>query len=182
MRLVIPSCIALVAGMSLATLSAQPTRNDRIGARVRLTLAGVDSAGASRVVVGSLVAVGDTAVSVQRPGAATAESFPVSRVQRFEVRMGRDRRAGARLGAIVGLTVGLVFGYASGEDCTAQDFVCFDRDETTVAGAILGAGLGGWIGLLVGRGDRWRVEAVPQRVSVMPAGGPGVRVGVSYQF
>jgi hypothetical protein len=182
MRFAIVSCVALVAGMSVASLSAQPTRNDRIGARVRLTLAGLDSASGSPLVVGSLVAVDDTAVSVQRPGATTAESFPISRVQRFEVRVGRDRWAGARLGAIVGVVVGLVFGYASGDDCTAQDFVCFDREETTVGGAILGAGLGGWIGLLVGRGDRWRVEAVPQRVSVMPAGGAAVRVGVSYQF
>ena len=169
--------IALLIGLSATSLSAQPARTNWIGSRVRVTLTGVDSAGELPVIAGTLVAVGDTALSVRPSGATAEQSIPVSRVLRFHVHAGRDRWAGARFGALVGLPVGLVFGFASGEDCTSEDWICFDREETTVGGAILGAALGTVIGLAIGRGDSWRAESLPQRVSVAPiAGGVGLRI------
>ena len=110
------------------------------------------------------------------------EHVPTSRVQRFEVRTGTDRGAGARLGALIGFGSGLLLGYTLGDDCSGQEWVCFDRDETMLGGGMLGAALGAWIGLMTGRGDRWRVSPVPGGVSLMPVSGGGVRLAASFRF
>jgi hypothetical protein len=174
-------CAALLSAMGALSLPAQAMRPDLVGSRVRVTLLAPEPGTESRIVVGNLVAVGDSALSIRPLGTTAEERVATSRVQRFEVRAGRNRAAGGRLGALIGLGSGLMLGYALGDDCTSQDWICFDRDETTAGGAVLGAALGAGIGLLVGRGDRWREAPVPGAVSLMPVRG-GVRLAVSLRL
>jgi hypothetical protein len=165
-----------------ASLRAQESRPELIGKRVRVTVAPADSSAVSRVVVGELVAVGDSALVIRPRKAAAEESVATSGIQRFEVRTGRNRGSGAMLGTLVGLGVGAALGYATGDDCTSTEFLCFDRSDVAVGVGLAGAVLGLGIGLIAGRGDRWRAEAVPARVSVVPTQGGGFRLAASFSF
>lgn len=167
-------------------LRAQGSRPEVIGSRVRVTVAG-DSVTPARVLVGKLVAVGDSALLIQPlvirpPEIEMEERVPTSRIQRFEVSTGKDRRAGASFGALIGLMGGLALGLALGDDCSSSDFICFDRSETGAGGALIGAALGMWAGVIVGRGDRWVPAAVPSRMSVIPTSGGGVTLAASFSF
>ena len=181
MRATILASVALLWMMGAAPLRAQEPRPELIGSRVRVTVA-ADSATPSRVVVGNLVAVGDSALVIRPLETAVEERLPTSRVQRFELRTGKDRGAGARFGALIGLVSGLAIGVALGDDCSSTEFMCFERSETGAGGALIGLGLGMWIGLIAGRGDRWTPATVPSNVSVMPTTGGGVRFAASFSF
>lgn len=81
----------------------------------------------------------------------------------------RGQRTQAGRGALVGLGVGaltgFLLGFAGGEDCTGQEFICFDRPSMGMIGATLGMPTGAVIGAVVGRfnkTDRW-VRLAPGR-------------------
>ena len=173
---------AILLMTGAASLQAQEPRPDLVGARVRVTMATEDSLAPARVVIGNLVAVEDSALVIRALEGHVDESFATSRIQRFEVRTGRNRGAGAKLGAVVGLGVGLILGLAAGDDCSAEDFICFDRSETAAGGSMIGFSLGLGIGLMVGRGDRWTAEPLPARLSLTPAGERRVRLAASFRF
>jgi hypothetical protein len=180
MRATILTCAALLSTVG-TSLHAQQSQSALIGSRVRVTVA-ADSSMPPRVVVGNLIAVGDSALVIRGGETAIEERVATSRIQQFERRTGKDRGAGARFGAVVGLVSGLVVGVALGDDCSREDFICFDRSETAAGGALIGLGLGAWIGLIAGRGDRWTPAAVPTTVSVTPSSGGGVRLSASFAF
>ncbi|MGQ0712845.1 MAG: hypothetical protein ACT4PJ_03830 [Gemmatimonadaceae bacterium] len=182
MRATILVCTALLALARAASLRAQADAARLVGARVRVAFTAPGSPHGFHVVVGDLVAVTDSTLSIRPPGSTMHETISTSSVQGFEVRTGRDRGRGAGFGALIGLGSGLIIGYALGDDCGPDEFICFDRDETMLGGGFVGAAIGGLIGLAVGRGDRWAVRSVPGRVSVVPLSGGGVRLGASLRF
>ena len=173
--------VALLSMTSAASLRAQESRPNLIGSRVRVTVA-ADSFAPLRVVVGNLVAVGDSALVIRPLETAVEEHLRTSRVQRFEVRTGKNRGAGAGLGALVGLLSGLAIGLALVDDCSNRSGICYDRSDTAAGGAVFGLGLGTAIGLIAGRGDQWEAAAVPSGVSVTPTSGGGVRLAASLRF
>jgi hypothetical protein len=144
------------------------------------------------VLVGTLVAVGDSALVIRprliRPPEVEMEvSVPTSLIQRFEISRGKSRGQGAKFGAIVGLGGGMLIGFFLGEeleDCTPGegDLFCFGPAFHVAAGGILGLASGIVIGAIVGRGDRWEEEPVPVRVGIVPASGGAFRVAASLAF
>ena len=164
---IILTCAAILSIANPASAQARPMSTDLIGARVRITLAAIDSATPGRVVIGDLIGASDSILLIRGRKAALDERIAISRIQGFEVRTGKNRTAGAGFGAITGLVFGFTLGLILGDDCSYTDFICFDRTETSAGGAFLGAALGMSIGALVGRGDRWRAAEVPATVGVL---------------
>jgi hypothetical protein len=183
--------IALVTVLSItavASLAAQTEPQVVVGKRVRITVP--DTMGTSEpptsarplLVIGQLVAFNDSTMSVRNDVTSSDITVSLSRVQRLEVSTGSNRRASAVTGGLIGLGVGGILGYASGDDCSDRQFICFPREETAVAGAFLGAALGSVMGLLVGQGERWRDTAIPARVSVVPTGSRSISVTSTLRF
>jgi hypothetical protein len=171
------AALTLTGAMAAGAQVAQPTP----GARVRVTVA-ANSGEKPRVVVGRLMAATESSVVVRRLNAEVDETLAMSRVERMQVRVGADRKSSAVYGALIGLFAGAVIGYSSGEDCTSEDWICFDRGETGVAGAALGTGLGAIVGYAVGAVDRWSDVSIPSRVLLQPSPTGGVRLGASLGF
>jgi hypothetical protein len=172
MRAISTTLVTLMSVISVASLPAQSVQLVPEGARVRITMA----TAAPTVVIGDLIAVSDSTVSVRRQDDAGDVTIPRALVHRLELSAGFDRGASARKGGVIGLVIGAVVGFAAGEDCTSEDFICFDRSETGFAGAALGVGVGGLLGYMGGGAERWRDSDVPVRLSVVPSGGRSVSI------
>jgi hypothetical protein len=162
----------LLSVLSVASLAAQAEPPVPETQRVRITMA----TAAPTVIIGDLIAVSDSGVSVRRQHDAGDITIPRALVHRLEVSAGFDHGASAKKGGVIGLLAGGVFGFAAGEDCTSEDFICFDRYETALAGAVVGAAIGGLLGFLSGGAERWRDADLPMRLSVVPSGGRSVSI------
>ena len=160
------SLIAVLLGL-VPALSAQRADSIAPGTRVRITLRSTQPGTNPAVVIGPLVALRDSAISVRGDSAASDVIVPLAQVERLEMSY-RNRGASARNGGLIGLLVGGVLGYAAGSDCTAESFICFDHTDTAMMGASAGAGLGLIVGYLAGGQERWRETTMPFRVSVTP--------------
>jgi hypothetical protein len=92
---------------------------------------------------------------------------------------------GALIGTGLGVASGAILGFASGEDCSGDEWLCFDRGTMAAAGALtLGAG-GLVVGLIVGAMSPHEVwtSAEPARVRpVVATSSRGVNVGMSLRF
>ena len=162
------SLIAVLLGL-VSTLPAQRADSIAPGTRVRITVRDTQPGGARPlVVIGPLIALRDSAISVRNDSTSSNVIVPLARVERLEVSH-RDRGGSARTGGLIGIVVGGVIGYAAGDDCSAESFICFDHTDTAMMGASAGAGLGLLIGYLAGGQERWRETTMPFRVSVTPA-------------
>jgi hypothetical protein len=161
MRATSTTLLALLSMVGVA--SAQSVQPVATGARVRVTTADNPSA-----VVGELVAVNDSALLVRRQVDSNDVSIPRSLVHRLEVSRGTSRGTSARRGALIGLAIGGMVGFLAGEDCSSEDFICFDRGSTAAIGMASGVSIGGLIGLVTGGAERWRDTAVPMTLSVVP--------------
>lgn len=188
MRSTSMALVTLLAITPVVTLAAQTEPRVLVGKRVRITMP--DTMGTSEppssarplVVIGQLVAFNDSTMSVRNEAASGDVTVARSRVQRFEVSKGSNRRASAVTGGLIGLGLGGIIGYAAGDDCSDREFICFPREETAVGGALLGGALGSLVGLLVGHGERWRDTALPARVSVVPTGTRSISVTSTLRF
>lgn len=189
MRATVLAWAACLCVTGATSLRAQQSWPERIGSRVRVNVA-ADSLGPAHVIIGTLVAVGDSALlirprRIRPPETAMEQSVPLSRIQRFEVSTGKSRGTGAKYGGMLGLGAGMLFGFALGdelEDCTSSQLFCLGTSLHVVAGGVLGLGLGAVIGAIVGGGDRWQAQPVPVRVSMAPASDGGFRVAASFVF
>jgi hypothetical protein len=88
----------------------------------------------------------------------TSEEIPVNSITRLRITRVGGIKTGALTGGAVGLVLGAVIGNATytpcddtpgflGSDC---DWELFDRGDSTIFGAIVGAQLGAGIGILIG--------------------------------
>ena len=129
-----------------------------VGERVRLQ---IRSGRGMHVLTGRVTTVDSATIRVSA-GASDTFHIEQSRVMELWVSRGqRSRSSAAGVGLIFGGIAGGGVGYALGEDCNADGFVCFDRSDTSLAGALAGGVLGGTLGAVVGGGDRWK--SVPLR-------------------
>jgi hypothetical protein len=189
MRHTFTTLVALMSLIPLVSLSAQTERQQvLVGARVRITVPDTmrigeqPSSARPLMVIGQLVAVSDSTMSVRNEASSGYVTVPLSRVQRLEVSTGSRRGASAVTGGLIGLGVGGILGYAGGEDCDGEGWCFFPREETAVVGALLGAAMGSVVGLIVGRGERWRDTEVPARLSVIPTGTRSISVTSTLRF
>ncbi len=136
-----------------------------------------------RRVEGILESAGDELVI--RPASGPAIAIARAAASIIESPMGEKRATGRGfgLGFAAGAVSGLVIGMAASSDCTGQ-WVCFSREETAAALAILLGAAGGTIGAIVGHGSRitvWeRLDAGPgpRRGTLAPTIGGG-RIGLA---
>jgi|SRR5687767_235131 len=171
---------ALLALVSVAGVaSAQMDQPVPRGARVRVT-----PSTPSRVVVGQLIAVSDSALVVRSRRSGNEIMIPRAEVLRLEVSRGTNRGESALRGALLGMVVGGVVGYARGNDhgCGGDSWFCFDRRETAVLGGFTGVATGSLVGVLIGSVERWRNVAVPMSLSVMPTGEGSMSIGGRIAF
>jgi hypothetical protein len=156
------------------------------GRRVRVTAPAL----AGPPVVGDLIAIDTTNVTIRSAGSAEVVAIPRAEVTRFEVSAKRRQRGrSAGIGALIGLGVGAAAGFAAGDDCGAPDapsIVCFPRPASAAGVGLVGAGLGAVVGMLVAPGETvWKtVDPVGMRISVMPSpsGSGGVSLALSLSF
>jgi hypothetical protein len=188
MKSTFTTVVALMSLMPLASLPAQTEHRALVGKRVRVTMpdtmriGDLPSSARPLVVIGKLVAMSDSTMSVRNDGTSSYVTVPLSRVQRLEVSTGLTRGETAAIGGLIGLGAGGILGYAGGEDCTGNEFICFPREQTAVAGALAGAAIGGVIGFIAGRGERWRDASIPARVSVVPTGTRSIFITSTLRF
>lgn len=119
-------------------------------------------------------------------------AVPLASITRLLVfQEGNRGVAGLLIGAGAGAVTGGLLGYAGGEDCSGDEFLCFGRttrDEATVAGALILGVVGAGIGLVVGlniKSGHGSWDAVPLeriRVGLTRHGDPGLAVSVAVAF
>jgi hypothetical protein len=143
----------------------------------------------SKPLTGSLVALEEAKLKLQREGSSEVVEIPRRDVTRFEVNTRGSRRGrAAGIGALVGLGVGAILGYAAGDDCSAPDapsIVCIEREASAGGVGLVGAGLGALIGFAVGPGEKWEVRdpgRVQVTVSPSPRRSSGVGLALSVGF
>ncbi len=179
--------LGLLSIISVAPLAAQADPGIPVGTRVRITAPDTtqtaERPGDARrlTLVGELVAISDSTISLRNDATSDELTVPLSRVQRLEVSAGSNRGPSAGKGALIGLVLGGVLGFATGDDCSSSDFICFSREDVAAGGAVLGAAVGGVIGLIAGGGERWKATAIP-RVSFMPIGSRSVSIASTLRF
>lgn len=173
---------ALVLGISFGVPAASAVAQVEPGTRVRVTENG------QKRVVGRLVSIDETTLSVRPDGNAEPVAVSRSTLTRIDVsqRLGRKRR-GATIGLLVGALAGAVALASATEDCSRNDFVClFPREQqttNTVLGAVVFGALGAGLGALVAPGEKW--ESIPSqrvRLSLAPTPGRGVAAQVTIRF
>jgi hypothetical protein len=160
-----------------ATVSADPGEAPTGATRVRVTAPAL----ARKPLTGSLVALEEVKLKLQREGSSEVVEIPRRDVTRFEVNTKRSRRGkAAGIGALVGFGVGAILGYAAGDDCSAPDapsILCIEREVSAGGVGLVGAGLGALVGLAVGPGEKWEVRD-PGRVQLTVSASPSRRRGV----
>jgi hypothetical protein len=150
------------------------------GKRLRLLVARPSAPGS--IFIGTVVAVTDSSIVLRLDRSREARAIPRDSVARLEVSRGRNVSGAVLRGALIGGGVGALVGAIAGEDCSQDDFICFDRAETIPLGALLFAGLGSVVGLLVGSREKWGKPVTFPRVGIAPASGGGVTMSASLSF
>ena len=183
------AALVLIAPVDLlAQLVAQQKPLVAPGARVRVTAPTI----VPNRVVGTVVALDTSRLLLQTNGrqARPRLEIPLASLTRLELFRGPGNRAAAftLYGAGAGAVTGLILGYAAGEDCSGDEWFCFDREELALGGAVIlglaGAGIGLVAGLFTksGRGHWTAVPLDHIRVSLTPYEGLGLSVSASVAF
>ena len=136
-----------------------------------------------RTIVGRVVAIEDSALVVAEVDRrAEHHRLPLAAVHSIERSAGTSRASGTANGAVIGLAIGAVLGYAGGDDCDDEAWICFDRSDTAMFGAVTGIGVGALVGLAVGSRERWTSATLPGRISLRPGARGAGGVEVSFAF
>ena len=153
--------IAWFAALATPVQLAAQTRDDiRIGARVRVELAGPEK---PRTLVGALVSQTPDTMHLRLDHTKEMVAVPIDQARKLDVSL--EQHSGAGRGALGGLFVGLALGVAAGGSC--------DCGEPGLAALVLGGvlgGLGTGFGALLGTGvrvDEWTpvIPAPARRLS-----------------
>ena len=159
------------------------------GDRVRVTtsprtgLAGAAIDAVPRTIVGRVVAIEDSALVVAEVDRrAEHHRLPLAAVRSIERSAGTSRASSAAGGIAIGMLIGAALGYVAGDDCSGKGWICFDRGDTAMFGAVTGIGVGALVGLAVGSRERWTSATLPGRISLRPGARGAGGVGVSFAF
>jgi len=167
-----------VWGSSASAEEGKPTTS---GPRVRVTAPGF----AKKPIVGTLTAVDDTTVTVQRSKESENVAIARGALTQFEISRKSSRKGkGAGIGALAGAGVGAAIGFAAGEDCGAPDapsIVCFSRGASAVGVGLAGAVVGSIVGVIVAPGEKWET-ANPDSLKINVTLLRGRRGGVGFML
>ncbi len=139
-------------------------------------------------VVASVVAQRGDSLWVHPERSRDTLGLRISSLARLDVSRGKETHAlhAAGVGLLIGAVGGGVLGYATGEDCTSSEWICFPRGLTAAAGAVafglVGAGVGavvGWVNPV----ERWNHAVLPVRgtFTIRPDGRGGRSYGVAFR-
>lgn len=147
------------------------------GARVRLTWSEGER---SRRAIGELVAEDDGVLLLRPDRSPDTLRVPRSTLRSVEVSRGTAVMRGVGRGVLIGGALGAVVGLALGEDCSDNEFLCFDRSDTALLGGLVGAAAGAGVGALIGSHERWQSATLAPRLTVVPArGGVSIRARIT---
>lgn len=178
-RLLQLALTAILAGFAVEAFAA-PMPPLSAGAKIK-----VETTTSPRDQVGTLVALGDSTLSIRPSGEAAAIEIPRSDIAALSVATGqRSRWRKAFFGFGIGAVSGFLLGYAQGDDeHGAWDFVWLSAEEKGLVLAALFAPTGGIVGLALRPGDRWSeipVETIRAAPQVTSRGVPGIVVTVRF--
>lgn len=166
--LLMPTLVA-VCGSPASAQEGQLTTAS--GPRVRITAPSI----AKKPLIGTLTAIDDEKVTVQRSNEGKAVEIRRDALTRFEVSRTRSRKgAGAGIGAAMGAGIGAALGFASGQDCGAQNapIVCVSRGAGAAIVGLAGAVVGSIVGATRAPGEKWEMaDPDSLKVSVSLVGG-----------
>jgi len=99
---------------------------------------------------------------------------------------GTNGRRGAIIGAVVGTPIGIAIAMANYTPCAPNAFLCFGPDFQAMMGFLVGASIGGTIGMLAGAlipGDHWeRVAKNRLGFTLAPGTDGGMSLGATVRF
>jgi len=159
------TALTLLVVLPCVVLRAQGPWPVGLGQRVRVT---TDSG----PWIGTLVHQDTSGLTLHGPGLSdsSAVTIPLDRVRQLEISVGRQSNAGK--GALIGFGLGAATGLALGIGCASSDslFQCTGGQviQATVVIGLVGAGVGGLLGL-ASSSERWeKIAAGPVHVSLAP--------------
>jgi hypothetical protein len=161
---------------------AEDNASVRPGSRVRITT----SAGGSKRLIGTIVAEDEASLTLETAGHRETMTVPRTALMTVEVSRRRSQRGrGAGRGALAGGFIGAILGYASGDDCSQGQWLCFSHETMATAGIIVFAPIGALIGAIASPGEHW--ELAPNRglrisARPYPVRGRGVGLSVALAF
>jgi hypothetical protein len=185
MRILVPAFILWVVTSSVQAQAGPPLS---IGQRVWVRSPGA-SGGMNAGIKGTLEGrTGDSLQLRLKGEGAQLVSVGLGGRNQLFVFAGRRSSAGkgAAIGGIGGALAGAILGLATGSDCSADEFLCFDRGTMAAVGAIGVGGIGLVGGLIVGLlspHDTWvRAEWSGSVRPVVTPSPRGVGLGLSLSF
>ena len=184
--------VAGAGGPPASAGEGEPTADGR---RVRISAPGF----AKKPIIGTLIAIDGTRVTVQRAKESERVAIPRDAVARFEISRKNSRKGtGAGIGALTGAGFGAAIGFAAGEECGAPDasstglwpsrrlsILCFSRGESAAGVGLAGAVLGAIVGAIVAPGEKWETanpDSLKVSVTPLPGGRGGVGLMLSLSF
>jgi hypothetical protein len=171
---------AVAADNRPATLASGDPAPPPLGTRLRLTVASTD-----RAVVGSLVALDASTLTLRVANQPDATVVRRDSLTRVEVSAGHSSRGhgallGLAIGAGVGAVVGIVGGAASNSDAESKAY------GAAASGAILAlvlGSVGAGVGALVPPPEKWNELPLDRvRVTLAPVRGRGVAISMAFAF
>lgn len=69
-----------------------------------------------------------------------------------------SKGTGAMQGAGFGFLLGAIVGYAAGEDCPSDSFICFPREDVALALGFISALIAAPVGAIIGHRDVYQIE------------------------
>jgi uncharacterized membrane protein YeaQ/YmgE (transglycosylase-associated protein family) len=147
------------------------------GSRVRVRAAGL----VAPLIANFLEQRGDTLVFIEEGTGRGVWSFSFSQIERLETTAGEAGRnsnqmaRSATIGAGAGFIAGVLF---AASVRPSEDGKTYDRPVTGLVGALVGGGIGAFIGSRQ-KSEQWIRVPLPSQLSVFPDGRGGLRVGIT---
>lgn len=183
MRYLIPCFILCFCAVPAQGQEAGSLIGQRVWIRSPKPTGGLDGG-----VQGTLTGFSGDSAQLQLLGAGSPVSVLVGRNDRVFVFAGRRSAIGrgAAIGGGGGALAGLFLGLVAGEDCSGNEWICFDRGEMAAALAITLGGVGLLSGTIVGalsHRDTWGPAGWPRGVQPVVRSSPGgLGVGFAVRF
>jgi hypothetical protein len=127
--------------------------------------------------------VPDTLV-LRLPGAQPLHAVATNQDTQYSMHTGRHSSLGkgAAIGAITGIVIGGVGFAIAGQDCPAEEALCYHRRQTALAGSALIGAIGAAVGLAIGAFTSHDVWTPAQRRSPFALGRFPSGIGLSIRF
>jgi len=150
------------------------------GSRIRVTAPGV----LGERLVGQFLSLDGDTLRVQPKGKTEAVVIPRTFITRLELSGRPSRRGkGAMVGLLVGLGAAVAIGALEGEDCSGDQWLCYDKPTTGFMASALTVPVGIAFGAAFAPGERWEAYSPERvRVAIGPTRSGGISGRVALRF